>query len=80
MINFNNNKLLGDIMEYKCLKCDSREYVEGKIRTTGSGLSRFLNLQNNLFITISCSKCGFTELYKGKKSGKLGTVVDLFTN
>ena len=66
-------------MSYKCMKCDSIEFVEGKIRATDSGISRFLNLQNNLFITVSCAKCGYTELYK-RKTGKLGTVVDLFTN
>tara|TARA_Y100001936_G_scaffold74840_1_gene73513 strand:- start:326 stop:562 length:237 start_codon:yes stop_codon:yes gene_type:complete len=75
----NKNKISGEIMSYKCIKCDSVEFVEGKIRATGSGISRFLNLQNNLFITVSCAKCGYTELYK-RKTGKLGTVVDLFTN
>ena len=60
-------------------KLRASEFVEGKIRATGSGISRFLNLQNNLFITVSCAKCGYTELYK-RKTGKLGTVVDLFTN
>ena len=36
----------------------SFEYEKGEIRTTGAGLSRFLNYQNQKFGTLSCKGCG----------------------
>ena len=66
--------------EYSCEKCNSTNFEEGKISTTGSGLSKFFNMQNNRFVTISCTKCGYTELLKGKKSGILANIIDVFGN
>ena len=60
---------------YICTKCKSHEFETGEIRTTGSGLSRFFNLQNQKFQTISCVKCGYTDIYR-MKSGALGNIVD----
>ena len=65
---------------YSCEKCDSTNFEEGKISTTGSGLSKFLNMQNNRFVTISCTKCGYTELFKGDKSGVLSNIFDVLGN
>ncbi|MDA0596722.1 MAG: zinc ribbon domain-containing protein [Chloroflexi bacterium] len=45
--------------------------------TTGSGISRLFNLQNQKYQTVSCTKCGFTELYRLDGSG-FGNVLDLF--
>jgi predicted nucleic-acid-binding Zn-ribbon protein len=44
---------------------------------TGSGISRFFNIQNQKYQTVSCTKCGFTELYRLDGSG-FGNVIDLF--
>ena len=66
--------------DFQCSKCDSTEYRNGQIRTTGSGISRFLNLQNQKFETVSCSNCGFTEIYRVDGNGLLGNVLDIFTN
>ena len=65
---------------YSCGKCDSTNFEEGKISTTGSGLSKFFNMQNNRFVTISCTKCGYTELFKGEKSGILANIFDVLGN
>ena len=65
---------------FECLKCRSTEDRAGEIRTTGSGLSRFLNLQNQKFETVSCSNCGFTEIYRMDGNGLFGNVLDIFTN
>jgi uncharacterized protein len=64
---------------FQCSKCDGREYVTGELRTTGSGLSRFFNIQNQKYATVSCKECGFTELYKLEGRG-IGNVIDFFTN
>ena len=65
---------------YSCEKCHSTNFEEGKISTTGSGLSKFFNMQNNRFVTISCTKCGYTELFKGDKSGVLSNIFDVLGN
>ena len=64
---------------YSCVKCGGVQYQAGEIRTTGSGLSRFLNIQNQKYATISCRGCGYTEMYRRDGSG-LGNVLDFFTN
>ena len=64
---------------FECTKCHSHEYSTGEIRTTGSGLSRFMNIQNQKYATVSCTKCGFTELYRLDGKG-LGNILDFFTN
>ena len=65
---------------YACAKCGSTECETGAIRTTGSGLSRFLNLQNHKFGFMACEACGYTELYRMDGRGGLGTVFDILSN
>ena len=65
---------------YACAKCGSTECETGAIRTTGSGFSRFLNLQNHKFAFVACAACGYTDLYKVDGSGKFGTIADVLTN
>ena len=68
------------VREYTCDKCGSKRYDAGELRTTGSGLSRFLNLQNQKYATIACTECGFTELYRMDGGGRAADVLDIFTN
>ena len=35
---------------YECAKCRETSYRAGELRTTGSGISRFLNLQNHILL------------------------------
>ena len=65
--------------QFSCIKCSGSEYTEGEIRTTGSGASRFLNLQNQKFASVSCSNCGYTEFYR-MASGRAGNILDILTN
>jgi predicted nucleic-acid-binding Zn-ribbon protein len=65
--------------QFSCTKCSGTEYKSGEIRTTGSGLSRFLNLQNQKFATFSCSNCGYTELFR-VDGGGVGNILDILTN
>ena len=64
---------------YFCNKCQGTEYRAGEIRTTGSGITRFLNIQNQKYGTISCAICGYTELYR-LDGGGIGNILQLFTN
>ena len=66
--------------QYSCIKCSGTSYKAGEIRTTGSGISRFLNLQNQKFATLSCTGCGYTELYRLDASGAIGNIFDILSN
>jgi hypothetical protein len=66
--------------EYSCAKCEAKTYDAGELRTTGSGISRFLNLQNQKYATVACTECGYTELYRLDGTGKIANVFDIFTN
>ena len=65
---------------YQCIKCPSTEATTGEIRTTGSGFSRFLNLQNQKYAALSCADCGYTEFYKQSGGGLAGNIFDELTN
>ena len=65
---------------YSCPKCGNRNADVDQIRTTGSGFSKLFNIQNRSFTTVSCTRCGFTELYKGKPSSGVSNVIDFLTN
>ncbi len=67
-------------MDFTCAKCGAREAATGELRTTGSGFTRFLNVQNQRYGTVSCADCGYTELYKIGGGGKVGNLFDFLTN
>ncbi|WP_232701053.1 zinc ribbon domain-containing protein [Halobacterium wangiae] len=50
--------------ENGCPKCGHDEVDVGNISTTGSGLSKMFDIQTNKFQTVTCTSCGYTELYK----------------
>ena len=62
---------------YSCMKCNNTSYTTDEFRATGGGFSRFFDVQNKKFTTVSCSQCGFTEIYRGDTS-KWGNVADFF--
>jgi len=64
---------------WKCPKCDSTGYDTDDVRVTGSGLSRFFNVQNRKFTAVTCDNCNYTEFYRGESS-MLGNIVDFFGN
>ncbi|MCD2198414.1 MULTISPECIES: zinc ribbon domain-containing protein [unclassified Halobacterium] len=46
-----------------CPKCGHDEVDVGSISATGSGLSKLFDIQTNNFQTVTCTSCGYTELY-----------------
>ncbi len=66
--------------EYACAKCKHTEFESAEIRTTGSELSRFLNLQNQKFAAITCTGCNYTELCRMHRGGRAASVLDILTN
>ena len=65
---------------FTCAKCGGSTCETGEVRTTGSGFSRFLNLQNQKFGFLACETCGYTEFYRMDGSGRFATVFDILTN
>ena len=64
---------------WTCPKCESTEYSEDTVTMTGKTWSRFMNIQNRKFLAVTCSKCNYTEFYKGVSKG-WESVVDFLGN
>nr|WP_243735162.1 zinc ribbon domain-containing protein [Paenibacillus turpanensis] len=67
---------------FKCVKCGHSECEVKEVAMTGTGISKLFDFQHNHFLFVSCYYCGYVEVYNpdilaGKKSGKLGTVLDI---
>ena len=65
--------------EYSCPKCGNKNYEVDQMRATGGMLAKIFDVQNKKFTTVSCTQCGYTELYK-RSSSTFGNVIDFFTN
>lgn len=57
-----------DNKQYVCVKCGNTSYESDQFQATGGNFAKFFDVQNKKFITISCSKCGYTEIYKSTTS------------
>lgn len=65
---------------WSCSKCGNTTYETDQFQATGGGLAKAFDVQNKKFAVISCTKCGFSELYKTKAS-TVGNIADfLFGN
>ena len=49
--------------QYICPKCGCRTYEHDQFQATGGNFAKIFDVQNKKFITISCTQCGYTELY-----------------
>ncbi|MFC6836378.1 zinc ribbon domain-containing protein [Halomarina ordinaria] len=66
-----------DTRDRGCVKCGHSDADVGSISTTGSGLSKFFDVQTNNFKVVSCTNCGYSELYRD--TGSAGSdLVDIF--
>lgn len=65
---------------YTCVKCGGRKADTDQIRTTGSGFTRYFNIQNRRFTAVTCTHCGYTEFYRSGRSGGGANVLDFLTN
>ena len=64
---------------WKCAKCKNQEFEAGQFAATGGGASKFFNIQNKKFATVTCTRCKYTEIYKADTS-TLSNVLDFFGN
>ena len=50
--------------QYVCPKCGCTSYESDQFQATGGNFAKLLDIQNKKFYTVSCTNCGYTELYK----------------
>ncbi len=50
--------------KWKCPKCNNEEFEKDQFQATGRNFAKLFNVQNKKFITVSCTNCGYTEIYK----------------
>lgn len=60
-----------------CPKCRNRGAETDQFQATGGNLAKLFDVQNKKFTTVSCTRCGFTELYRGNTDDVMN-VLDLF--
>lgn len=65
--------------QFICAKCGCTEYVSDQFQATGGNFSKIFDVQNKKFITISCNRCGYTELYKSSTTDGWN-ILDFLTN
>lgn len=54
--------------QYTCSKCGCNTFEHDQFQATGGNLAKIFDVQNKKFITISCTRCGYTDLYKTETS------------
>ena len=54
----------GESVQYKCPKCGGTGYESDQFQATGGNFAKLFDVQNKKFYTVSCVKCGYTEIYK----------------
>ena len=60
---------------WKCPKCGYDSFETDQFQATGGTFAKLFDIQNKRFTTISCSRCRFTEIYKGSVS-ELANILD----
>jgi predicted nucleic-acid-binding Zn-ribbon protein len=74
----NANELLAQ--EFACARCDHKGAHVERLSMSGTGLSRLLEIQPYRYAFVSCTHCGYTEVFnletlEGKDD--LGTFLEI---
>jgi predicted nucleic-acid-binding Zn-ribbon protein len=64
---------------WTCSKCGYADYETDEFRATGGAFAKIFDVQNKKFMTVSCTQCGYTEIYK-RTTSMAGNVLDFLTN
>lgn len=64
--------------KWECVKCKNTEYEKDQFQATGGDFAKVLDVQNKKFFTITCTKCGYTELYKKETTAGMNILDFLF--
>jgi len=66
--------------EFVCARCHHQSGEVERLAMSGTGLSRLLEIQPYRYVFVSCTNCGYTEVYnlrtlEGKDN--LGTFLEI---
>ena len=50
--------------KWQCPKCGNDQFEQDQFQATDGNLAKIFDVQNKRFITVSCTRCGYTELYR----------------
>lgn len=64
---------------YECPKCGNVHYESDQFQATGGNIAKLFDIQNKKFITVTCTQCGYTELYRAHSSAGWN-ILDFLTN
>ena len=51
--------------QFICPKCGCHDFVSDQFQATGGNFAKLFDIQNKKFYTVTCTRRGYTELYKG---------------
>ena len=51
-------------IQYVCPKCGNQHFEADRFQATGGAFAKLFDVQNKRFSTVTCTQCGFTELYR----------------
>lgn len=54
---------------WACEKCGNREFETNQMRAEGGVLSAMFDVSTNRFTVLSCTRCGYCELYRLRRDG-----------
>lgn len=63
---------------YECPKCGCHACEQDQFQATGGNWARLFDVQNKKFFTVSCARCGYTEIYKSAAASPALNVLDFF--
>ncbi len=66
--------------QYVCPKCGNTSFESDQFQATGGDFAKLFNVQNKKFITVSCTQCGYTELYRAQTSTGMNVLDFLWGN
>ena len=49
-----------------------------QLQATGGNFAKLFDIQNKRFVTVSCTRCGYTELYRQPEDGAMDVLDFLF--
>ena len=65
--------------KWKCPKSNNEKFERDQFQATGGNFAKIFDVQNKKFITISCTKCGYTEIYKTETEAGMN-ILDFLLN
>ena len=65
---------------YTCVKCGHREHEVGSMHVSGGGFMAIFDIEDMKLTTVTCTQCGFTELYKKSVDDLLKMLADAIIN